>query len=260
MTGLVLAKLFVTIGVVLGLSIVAERISPRWAGILSGYPTGTAITLFFFGLEISPSFAAHSALYNVVGLVASQFFIYIYYRVSLKHSILTTLVLSILGYVIAIGLLHFIPLKNYLLFILPAVSIVVFTVLFKPIKNEINKKKIKLNVPTILLRGLAASVMVLLITSAARLIGPVWSGLFSSFPTTLLPLMLIVHLTYDTKHVHTIIKNVPIGNVALVLYSLTVALMYPPLGIYLGTAAALGAATMYLIGYQVAVQRIRTRI
>ena len=33
---------------------VAERVSPRVAGLLSGYPLGAAIALFFMGLEIGP--------------------------------------------------------------------------------------------------------------------------------------------------------------------------------------------------------------
>ena len=35
--------------------------------MLSGYPLGTAITLAFIGLEISPDFAARSAIYTLAG-------------------------------------------------------------------------------------------------------------------------------------------------------------------------------------------------
>ena len=76
--GLVLIKFGSSILVVLALSAVAERVSPRVAGIISGYPAGIAINLFFFGYEIGPVFAAESALYTAVGLLATQSFVYFY--------------------------------------------------------------------------------------------------------------------------------------------------------------------------------------
>ena len=45
-----ITKIAVTIGLVLALSLVAERVSPRAAGLLSGYPLGAAIALFLIGL------------------------------------------------------------------------------------------------------------------------------------------------------------------------------------------------------------------
>ena len=66
-----LAKLVISIGIVLGLSLVAERVSARMAGMLAGYPLGTAIALFFIGLEISPAFATESAIHTLAGFSAT---------------------------------------------------------------------------------------------------------------------------------------------------------------------------------------------
>ncbi len=55
MDSLLLAKIATAIIAVVGLSLVAERVSPRVAGILSGYPLGTAIALFLSALSwVSP--------------------------------------------------------------------------------------------------------------------------------------------------------------------------------------------------------------
>jgi len=51
MTALLLYKISITVLAVLGLSFVAEKVSARLAGLLSGYPSGTAIILHFYGLE-----------------------------------------------------------------------------------------------------------------------------------------------------------------------------------------------------------------
>jgi hypothetical protein len=77
MTGLLLYKIGITMMAVLGLSFVAEKISTRLAGLLSGYPIGTAIILHFYGLEYGAQFAADAAIFNLCGLFASQCFAYV---------------------------------------------------------------------------------------------------------------------------------------------------------------------------------------
>lgn len=253
-------KLIIAVAVVIGLSIITERSSPRLAGILSGYPTGSAISLFFFGLEISPEFAAHSAVYNMIGLVAMQAFIYFYYKASLKFNMVVSSSISIVGYFAVIWSLHFIELNKFIAILLPIASIFLFLFLFRAVKDVKVKNRVQLSYKVLFIRALFAASIILLITGVASAVGPTWSGLFSAFPTTLFPLMLIVQFTYDKKHVHTIIKSVPVGIFSLVLYSLAVSIVYPIYGIYWGTVIAFGAATIYLIIYQIfRVYFIRTR-
>ncbi|KPA19468.1 conserved hypothetical protein, membrane, partial [Candidatus Magnetomorum sp. HK-1] len=78
-TGLLFYKILLTSIIVVCLAFVAEHISPKWAGLLSGCPTGTAITLYFYALENGLTFAGESAIFNVIGLVAMQMFIFCYY-------------------------------------------------------------------------------------------------------------------------------------------------------------------------------------
>jgi hypothetical protein len=64
---------------------------------------------------------------------------------------------------------------------------------------------------------------------------------------TLFPLILIIHITYEKEHVFTIIKNFPLGLGSLIIYSLTVSIVYPIYGVFLGTVISLIAASVYLI-------------
>jgi len=245
-------KLLIAITVVIVLSVVAERSSPRIAGILSGYPTGTAITLFFYGYQISPQFAADSAVFNMIGLVAMQAFIYFYYKVSLKLNIVYSSLIAIAGYLFVIWMLHFIELNKFVSVFIPIASIFLFLYLFRNINNVTVKERARLSQKALFLRALLAASIILFVTGIASTVGSTWSGLFSAFPSTLFPLILIVHYTYDTKHVHAVIKNVPVGILSLVLYSLTLSIVYPSMGIYWGTLAGFIVATAYLIVYQIA--------
>jgi hypothetical protein len=103
---------------------------------------------------------------------------------------------------------------------------------------------------------LAAAIVI--ITSTAKFVGPGWAGLFSAFPITMLPLVVIIHFTYGPKHVYSILKNVPRGLGSLVIYSLAVFFFYPSYGIYVGTVMAYALATIYLIVVQFIMRRQET--
>lgn len=245
--------------VVLLLSLVAERVSPRVAGILAGYPLGAAIALFFIGLEISPEFASKSAVYTLMGLVATQSFVYFYFKSTLffKHfTVLNSSVFAISGYFMVIWLLHFLRPEKFPALLIPVASVFLFVYLFREIKNTTIRNKIKLTPGILFFRAFLAAFIILIITGTAKFVGTRWAGLFAAFPVTLFPLILIVHLGYDKAHVHTIIKNFPLGLGSLIVYSLSVSVVYPISGVYVGTLISLAAATLYLLVFRLIAGRV----
>lgn len=255
-----IAKIAVTIGMVLTLSLVAERVSPRVAGLLSGYPLGAAIALFFIGLEISPEFAAESAIYTLAGLAASQTFVYGYFMASRRtvgRGILVSTSAGLAGYFAAAWLLRLIPFSRGLAVFAAVGSMAVFIRLFRGIRDVAIARSVRLTPAILLMRAAFAAGIIVAITAAAQVVGPAWAGLFSAFPTALLPLMLIVHMTYDKAHVHTIIKNFPLGIGSLIIYGLSVSSLYPACGVAWGTLSAFAMATVYLLVYGAVVARRR---
>lgn len=254
---MILIKIFSTIIIVTGLSIIAERISPRAAGILSGYPAGSAIALFFIGLEQGAGFAGRSAPYNVSGITATLVLLLIYYLVSARvrrFTILAASAAGIGGFFAAIGLLNALRLPPWAGAVLTAAAIPGFHHLFREIPDAQITRRVQLDLPVLLFRAALSALIILLVTGAAHLAGPNLTGLFSAFPATAYPLLLIVHLTYGTRQAHTVVKNMPQGLGSLVVYSLTVWLTYPTIGLYWGTLLSFGAATVYLFGLTAARQ------
>ncbi|MGE4579460.1 MAG: hypothetical protein AB7F21_07965 [Desulfuromonadales bacterium] len=249
-TLLIFAKILVSILAVVGLSLVAERVSPRVAGVLSGYPLGTAIALFFIGLENGRDFAAQGAVYTVVGLSASLVLVHVYYVVSasvIRHARLFSAVAAVAAFLLAAALLHRLDfsLGSGLLFTLTVTAFYAWR--FRRLKNVRVTTAVRFTRWVLLLRGLAAASIVLLITGLARLIGPDAAGILSAFPITLFPFLLIIHLTYGKEPVHTIIKNYPFGLGALITYALSVSFTYPSFGVAWGTLSSFLAATLYLL-------------
>ncbi|MDA8686062.1 hypothetical protein N9L94_03490 [Robiginitalea sp.] len=260
MNSILIPELIVVLVVVLGLSLIADRSGPRLAGILSGYPTGSAISLFFFGLQNGATFASNSAIFQMVGLIALQFFLFLYYQVSKKWNVWISSVTAIVGYFLCIGGLHLFTFNNITAVLLPILSVFLFRYLFRSIPNVTSQKKVKLTLGMALARTVPAALIILLITYIDKSVGPAWSGLFTAFPKTIFPLLLIVHLTHGKKQAHTVLKNVPLGIISQVVFSITVATTYPLLGIYLGTLLAFGTATLYLLGLEVFKKDQKNRI
>ena len=227
--GITLIKMIVGVCMVVGLSVLAEVVSPKMAGVLSGYPLGAAITLFFIGFEVSPHFAAQSSVYTLIGLIATQTFAYSYYtaaRFSQNSSKTLNLLFSciggLLGYFIASVFLQKMDVHLPSALLLSSLAVLLFIQLFKRVENVPIGKKVKTGIHTLLLRAFVAACIIVVITSSAKAVGPRWAGLFSAFPTTLLPFVLIVHFTYTTEHASTILKNVPKGIGSLIVYTVTV--------------------------------------
>lgn len=251
---LMVVKMGTAVLMVVLLSVLAEAVSPRFAGILSGYPLGAAISLFFMGFEIGPEFAAQSALYTMLGLVATLVFAHGYYRCSVlagglskTSTILLASVVGVSGYFLAAWGLHLLRVSLTLSLLLPIVAIFLFVYLFRNIEDVKIEEKVRPTGRLLLFRALFAACAIILITSTARVVGPGWAGLFAAFPMTTLPLVVIIHYTYDASRVHAVLKSFPKGLGSLVVYTLAVFIFYPLYGIYLGTLTAYGFATLYLV-------------
>ena len=131
--------------------------------------------------------------------------------------------------------------------LLSVAAILLFGYLLKDVQDTKLVVKAKLKVTVLFIRAFAAAAIVLCITALAQFIGANWSGVLSAFPITLFPFLLIIHLTYGSQQVHTIIKHYPYGLGALLVYGLCIVALYPKVGLLIGTVWAFIAATLYLL-------------
>lgn len=257
---MILLKVIVTVVVVTGLSVVAERVSPRVAGILAGYPAGSAISLFFIGVELGADFAGASAFYNILGVTSLLSFLFIYYQVSRRlrrFQVLMASVFASAGFLVITGGLNALHLPPWGGLLVTVIAIPLFQRLYQSIPNAQITTRVRLGLRVLLFRAALSATIILTVTGVAHLVGPDLAGLFSAFPATVFPLLLIIHTGYGPRQAHTIIKNFPTGLWSLLLYSLTVSLTYPRLGIVWGTVLSFAVATAYLFGLAV-VQKRRT--
>jgi hypothetical protein len=246
-----LVKIALAIGLVVLLSLVAERSGPRVAGILAGYPLGIAIALFFIGYEIGPEFAARSAVFTQAGLICNLCLTAGYLagqRLPGRWGFVAASVFGVGAFLLAAAVLRWVPGVLPLQLALTALAIGLFSFAYRGLpETGIQARPMTLGV--VLLRGVSAAAIVVLVTALAHVLPEHWAGLLAGFPFTMYPLLVLMHLGYGRDMVVTIIKHYPVGLGSLMVYALVVALSYAPLGIYRGTGLSFLLATAYLVGF-----------
>ncbi|MDT8895381.1 hypothetical protein RSO41_12015 [Halomonas sp. I1] len=247
-----LAKLLVSVGVVLGLSVVAERLSTRAAGLLSGYPLGTAIALFFIGLEISPSFAAESAVHTLAGFSATLALGGGYLLCGQRDGlpgVLAGTAGGLVAWTVASLLLTRFDISRLGGTLITLAAILAFMRLYRHVPDTVASPRGGFSWPALALRAGLAAGIIFLITGLAHVVPSAWAGVMAAFPVTMYPFLVILHLTHGAGPVATVIKHYPAGLGSLLCYALCISLVYVPLGLVWGTLAGFVAATLWLLAW-----------
>lgn len=243
-------KFILAVSTVVFLSELFERINPRIAGVLSGYPVGVALSLFFFGFENGAAFASRSALFSIVGVATFLSFIGIYFlasRLFTKFALIKSTFVATIGSLIIAYVLEGREFGLVSSIVIALGAIMVLAIVFNNLRKMQTGISIKVTLKSILVKAFVAGSIITVVTTIAKIIGPEWAGLLASFPATTLPLILMVHHRYSTMHLHAFFKDIPIASISLVFYGLGVYYFYPRFGIYLGTLIAYGIATVPIL-------------
>jgi len=247
---LLIIKSISVVVLVLSLSFIAEKLSPKVSGILSGLPVGSSITLVFFAIENGVDYVTNVALYNIHGLFAALAFCIGYYISTFykgKLEVTVSLLISFVSYLIIAVLISYIPPHIIFTPLIVIILMLIATVYFAKKENHVIEKKDKITISDLVFRSILTITIFLVVSSLPKYVSPSLAGIFSAFPTILLPLLLIIHFRHSNLQARTIIKNTPFGLSSVVIYSLVVYFTYGSLGIMLGTIVALISSVLYVL-------------
>ena len=247
-------KVFAVTAIVLGLSVLAERLGPRLAGILMGAPLGALISYYFIGQEAGPEFVAAGTPYAAAGMTGTLMFTFAYYQTSVWCTKWPPLWNAVAASAVGVGTyfafaatIHNIPftIPTALAVIVPAIFVGSF--LFQKLGDVRVLNPVRLTFKLLVIRASGAAFLVSVVSSLAVVLGPTLGGLLMAFPMTLLPTMLIVHLTYSAAHVHAMLSAFPVGLGSVIVYIVAVSETFPRYGVTWGSLSALAAAWTYLM-------------
>jgi hypothetical protein len=252
------------------ITIIAEKKSPKIAGILMCLPVITFLSLLFMAVSQGVDFSGKAALWNPIGAIADLIFMTLFaigikipeylenkrqkdmfiYKNHNNHKIreiLFGLLTGFSGYFVAILILSNFPVSNgwISLFFLWVAAVIFFWIFRRLREIQIEKEKI-ISSSDIVLRGLFGGAVVAGVLILADSTGYIWGGLFSSFPGTITPVLVLLHLKNGREMSYSIIKSSPIGLSATGLYSCMIWLLYPLYGIIVGTLVSYLAVIGFL--------------
>ena len=259
---LLLAKICLSAGMVITITLVAERLSTRFAGVLLGFPLGAGLTFFFTGIEQGPLFAAESAPWSIQGLSATLIFCLFYSqsgKMVLGDSAFSLIVPTLCGLTGFFGTAYVLQyVIQDLLWIRIAAVILVFlgvAVFFRLTPSPAIRLKVPTTAFILASRALFAAVVIVIITALAKAVGFRWSGIFAAFPTTVLPTVWVLHYHYGGKTIPALFREIPLGMLAIVIFSCSVYYTFPQVGVYYGILISYAVAFLYLLCYEFLLRR-----
>lgn len=253
MITLLILKAIVSIAIVVGLSIAAERAGPRLAGLLIGLPLGAGMVVIFTGYEQGADFAAASAVHMVPGFITTIVFIYVYGAIAARQDIggLRGIVAPSLaanaGYAAAAWMISHVqvPLQYSVPFII--VSIIIGNRMMGYLPDKPITARVTFGWKVLAFRAGMATTVIVIITSIAGEVGPQWTGILTAYPITLFPLILVLHITYAGAEVAAVLKHVPFALGSVTSFCIAIVFATPAFGLWVGILLAYAAAAVYLL-------------
>lgn len=254
---LLITKICLSAGMVIFITLVAEKLSTRFAGVLLGFPLGAGLTFLFVGIEQGRYFAAESAPWSIQGLSATLVFCFFYTVASnlvQRDGVLSLCLSTFFGLCGFFGTAFIMRnLIHDFLWIRIVMVLVVFigmTIFFRLKPSPAIKGKVPTTAIILLSRASFAAVVIVIITAVAKTVGPGWSGIFTAFPTTVLPTVLVLHYHYGRASIPALFREIPLGMLAIVVFSISVYLSFPQFGVYTGILMSYAIAFFYLLFYE----------
>ena len=250
---LLLAKIVVSAGFVLGVTAAVERLGPRLGAFVSATPQLSVVSLIFFTLEQGADFAAESVFWTIPGMCATVP-VFLGYLVATRivpaprgASVAAGVGLGTASFVVSAVVLGAIPLDRGS--VVPfAVAVCAGTAwLVRRLPDTAALRRVPTSPFVLATRAAVSVVTVLAVTSSAQMLGPKWSGLIVGFPVNSLPVMAILHAQYGADVTRPFIRIFPAGAFGICLFNLVASLCLVKLGLVATLVLAYGVDLTYLV-------------
>lgn len=242
---------FVGASVVLLVTIAAEKLGSKIGGIASGLPGSVMVSLVFIGIQHGPTFAARTATTIPAMLGVVCIFLTVYAALP-GLSFLPRFLIALgtwLALALSVGFLGLHGL-NQTLPILIVVCLACFVLLeywlhipsVKPIKIHYTKSQLAF-------RALAAGLTIVTVLFISKTAGSVWGGVASVYPVANIVSLIILQKTASLDFTRAMCKasilSVTFNTGTFVILA---HVLYPSVGLALGTILALAASVIVAYG------------
>jgi uncharacterized membrane protein (GlpM family) len=219
-------------------TIVAERRGSVFGGVLGGLPSTSAFSFLFIGVNQSSTEAVQATTLFPLAFAITSAYLFFYAFFALK-GFGRGIILSLL---IWFGVSSVIVASHFSDFALSLASGAVISTLTYfaftrtlKLPHLAGEKKLY-RTHEILLRGIGAGALVGISVLSSQIGGPILGGVAAAFPAVFTSTLIILNRSRGTEFSRAITKPlVTSGILTIIPYSVAVRLLYPSLGIWLGT-------------------------
>lgn len=215
-----IVKLVLTPLIVAMVTLVAHRWGESIGGLLIGLPLTSGPVSVFLALEQGRHFAAGSANSAMLGLIPVTAFYTAYVQSAKRFPWYLSALLGIALYAAVVLGISILPIGTWLTTILvPLVLLAGMLTLGRRVAGGISVSPPWWDLPS---RMVLATTLLVLITTGASMLGPIWSGLLSPFPIFTFVMVTFSHRQGGASAARRFIQGVSLGLFSYVAFFLVV--------------------------------------
>lgn len=229
--------------IVIGVTLAVERLGSLIGGALAGLPIVIGPGFFFIAREHGADFTADTAAASLLSLCATEAFLLAYSGVAFRHRPGLALSAATLVWFLAAAMLAPLPPRPFLAVVLfLGAATAARLICRRRLLRTGGARKVDGGYLLLLVRGLAAGLLVATATLAADHLGPGWSGFFVTYPIAISIVAITVHQRSGAYVAIATLHAAMQGVGSLAAFSLTLALAIKVAGPGAALAAALVAS------------------
>lgn len=241
-------------------SLASEALGSRLGGLVANLPSNILISLIFMALTQGPGYAAEAAASVPLGMAVDSLFLLAFMAV-LPRGLGPALGAGLLAWLASAALCAFVlpPLSLALgIGVYAAVALGCFAIAELAMKvRAVEKRPSARSGSALVVRALFAGTVVAGAVAAAQAAPAYLTGIIAPFPAVLLSTMVILTRSQGQAFARATGKVLLLSSSNIVVYVLGVALLFPKLGPWWGTACAFALAVAYVAAMLPLVRRIR---
>ena len=241
-------KLVLTPALIAGATLVGRRFGPSISGWLVGLPFTSGPVSLFLAIEQGTSFAAAAAAGSIGGVAASAVFAVAYAATARRFAWPASLAVASLAFAAAVIALRALPLESGLPLPLLAlyaggVAAAILGIRLIPPPHALDEgpQPPRWDLPV---RMAVATALVILITSAAPLLGPQLSGLLTTYPVYAGVLAVFAHAQRGGAAAAQVVRGLCYGIIAFATFFLAIGALVDRAGIVVAFTSAVAGAVL----------------
>ena len=184
-------RIVATAAIVIGVTLAAEHLGPKIGGALAGLPIVIGPAFFFLVRDQSVAFSADAAAAALTSLAATQAFLLGYVAVAERSR--AAIGAAVVAWLLAASLLSLVPASPWLGLAIFTASMLAARFLATRFLRPHGPARAGGSFLSLVLRGLAAGLLVAAVTLAADRLGPVWAGFLIAYPIGMTVISVTLH-------------------------------------------------------------------